>query len=265
MERASETIGHELAILAHEIREPLASILFAVDCTNQAGHDELANRRMCEIIERQARYLAGIIEDVLDASQAKHGKLSLHKELIDVGSVVAAAIETNFPRLTKRKHRLTLSLPQEPILLIADRQRVQQIINNLLTNACKYTQAGGTICVAAKTDREFVSIEVRDTGIGISPEALPRVFDIYRQGAERREGGFSGLGIGLALVKSLVELHGGSVTAHSGGPGTGSSFVVRFPGAITVCGTNPNLDGYALVSRFSDHAAAMKLGITTAA
>jgi signal transduction histidine kinase len=234
MEAMSETNGRDLAILAHEIREPLASILFAIDFANEAGHDELASRRMCEIVERQARYMAGVIRDVLDASQARHGNLTLHKELIDVCDVVQAAIETNIPQLRKREHSLTLSLPHGALLMIADAQRLQQVVSNLLTNACKYTPPGGRIFVTANNDGDFISIEVRDTGIGLQPESLPRLFDLFHQADEKREPGFSGLGIGLALVKLLVELHDGEITAQSAGRGCGASFTVRLPGAIRV-------------------------------
>jgi signal transduction histidine kinase len=241
MNSASETIGQEMAILAHELREPLTSILFALECTNDARNDELTNRRMREIVQRQVRYVARIIDDVLDVGQLKHGRLSLHKELIDIGSVIRAAIETNAPQIEKRKHRLSISLPRNPVLLMADPLRLQQVVSNLLTNSAKYTEPGGSISVIAEADGDTVKIDIRDTGIGISPEVLPQVFDLFHQGAVPRQGRFSGLGIGLALVKSLVELHGGAVSAHSEGAGTGSSFVVRLPGVTTVSSRNPDL------------------------
>jgi signal transduction histidine kinase len=240
MNRASENIGQELAILAHELREPLASILFAVDCTSETPHDEFANRQMCELIGRQVRYLARIIDDVLEVNQVSHGKLSLRKELIDIGSVIETAVETNRALFTKRRHRLTISMPRERILLMADPSRVRQVVNNLLTNAGKYTEPGGRISVTVEARGDEVSIEVRDTGIGIPADLLPRVFELFHQGGGRRDG-FSGLGIGLALVKSLVELHGGSITAHSDGKGTGSTFVVLLPGVIRMARGDSNL------------------------
>jgi signal transduction histidine kinase len=264
MNKSSEIIGQEMAILAHELREPLASILFAVECTNETGHDEFASRRMCEVVQRQVRYLARIIDDMLDASQLTQGRLSLHKELIVLRTVIETAIETNTPLLAKCGHCLTVSLPVEPILLAADPLRVQQIVNNLLTNAGKYTEPGGSISVAVEAVGGVARIEVRDTGIGISSEALPRVFDLFHQGSDRPQGGFSGLGIGLALVKSLVEMHGGTITVHSDGVGTGSSFVVRLPGVTTVSRQNPDLAGPPGEQGYAVHRTARELGIAAA-
>jgi signal transduction histidine kinase len=264
MNTSSKIIGQEMAILAHELREPLASILFAVECTNETGHDEFASRRMCDVVQRQVRYLARIIDDVLDVSQLIHGRLSLQKELIDVRAVIETAIETNTPLLAKRRHCLTVSLPLEPLLLVADPVRVQQIVNNLLTNAGKYTEPGGRISVAVEVVGGAARIEVRDTGIGISPEALPRVFDLFHQGGGRRHGGFTGLGIGLALVKSLVEMHGGTVTAHSDGAGTGSSFVVSLPGVTTVSRRNLDLTEPPADPRYVTHRTAREFGIAAA-
>jgi signal transduction histidine kinase len=259
--RASESIGRELAILAHEIREPLASILFAVAYANETRHDEEASRHLCEIVERQVRYLAGIIDEVLDASRANHGKLLLRKELVDVGDAIDTAMETNGPMLKKRRHSLTVSLPREYVFLMADRLRVQQIVNNLVANAAKYTEPGGHIYVAVETNGDFVIIEVCDTGIGIAADVLPRVFDLFHQGDGRGDDGFSGLGIGLALVKSLVELHGGSITVRSDGVGRGASFVVRLPGRVTVRRENPALVEQAPVLRPICRATEMRPGI----
>jgi len=259
MNRISEDHGQELAILAHELRGPLSSILFAVSNTNDAGHEAFASRQMCEIVERQARYLAGIIENVLELSQVNYGKLSLRKELIDVRDVIELAVETNGPLLMKRRHSLTVSLPDERVLLMADPLRVQQIINNLLANACKYTDPCDRIFVTAKTEENVISIEVRDTGVGIPPEILPRVFDLFQQGGGRRQCGFSGLGIGLALVRSLVELHGGNVTVSSNGPGTGASFVVRLPGVIGIFRENPDLVEQPTATRPANHAELPKM------
>jgi signal transduction histidine kinase len=262
MNVSSEIIGKEMAILAHELREPLASILFAVECTNETGHDECASRHMCEVVQRQVRYLAGIIDDVLDVSQLIHGRLSLQKELIDVGTVIKTAIETNTPLLATRRHCLSVSLPAEPVLLVADPLRLQQIVNNLLTNAGKYTEPGGRISVAVEAVGGVAQIEVRDSGIGISPEALPRLFDLFHQGGSRQQGRLSGLGIGLALVKSLVEMHGGTVAAHSDGTGTGSSFVVCLPGVTTLSGRNSDLPEPATEPRHATHRTAREFGIT---
>jgi signal transduction histidine kinase len=235
-----------------------------VECTNETGHDEFASRRMCEVVQRQVRYLSRIIDDVLDVSQLIHGRLSLQKELIDVSTVIKTAVETNTPLLAKRRHCLKVSLPLEPVLLVADPLRLQQIVNNLLTNAGKYTKPGGRISVGVEAVGGVARIEVRDTGIGISPEALPRVFDMFHQGGDRPQGGFSGLGIGLALVKSLVEMHGGTVTVHSDGAGTGSSFAVCLPGVMTMSRRNSDLTELPAAPRHATYRTAREFGIVVA-
>lgn len=143
--------------------------------------------------------------------------------------------------------------------MIGDRQRLQQVVNNLLTNACKYTPSGGLISMAVRVEGDMIGIEVHDTGIGIEREALPRVFDLYHQGGERNSGGFSGLGIGLALVKLLVELHGGNISAQSAGRGCGSSFIVRLPGAVTVSTASADPLERRPACRLPDSAAATAL------
>jgi signal transduction histidine kinase len=223
--------GEALAIFAHELRQPLASILFAVGSMYESRDDVVANRGMCEIVERQARFLAQMIEDVLEVSCCRRGSLRLEKTRVDLGPVIAAAVETTRPLFAARGHRLTVSLPDRAPSVIGDPVRVQQVVANLLANAAKFTEPGGCIRLAVEATPEVVVIEVRDNGMGIPAELLPRVFDLFEQGGVAQHRGWCGLGIGLALVKSLVELHGGSVSAQSDGPGAGSAFVVRLPGA----------------------------------
>jgi signal transduction histidine kinase len=229
MNATAQSNDQALAIFAHELREPLASILFAAQWLIGTERDELNAREMCEIVERQSRYLARMIEDVLEVSRGHHGKLGLQKDWFDLGTVLTNAVETTNALLTKRGHQLALSMPPERVCVLADPLRMQQVVVNLLTNAAKYTEPGGMIRLSAEVTPDQVLIEVRDNGIGIAEDFLPRVFDLYEQGSPPRPGAFSGLGIGLALVKSLVELHGGSVGAYSNGIGTGSAFVVRLP------------------------------------
>jgi signal transduction histidine kinase len=195
---------------------------------------------MCEIVERQARYLSQIIEDVLDASRGERGKLILYREFFDVRSIISTCVETTGPRIAKRRHQLSVSLPRDPVYLMADPLRLQQVVNNLLTNAARYTEPGGRIHLSVDVAGERLVIEVRDNGIGISPSVLPHVFELYHQGGGQRRGD-GGLGIGLSLVKLLVDMHGGSVTAHSEGAGTGSSFVVSLPGSTKICRDNPDI------------------------
>ena len=218
-----------LAVFAHELRAPLASILFAAQALDASDNDQRASRDLCAIVERQSQYAARLIEDVLEVCRANSGKARLHKTHFDLRLVVARAVETSSPLLTQRGHRLELVLPEEPVEATADALRLQQVVVNLLSNAAKYTPPNGQIRLAVETACGFVRIEVRDNGTGIPPALLPCVFDFYRQGEPSSNGAFAGLGIGLALVKSLVELHGGSVHAHSDGVGTGSAFVVQLP------------------------------------
>jgi signal transduction histidine kinase len=229
MNAAGRSIDQALAVFAHELREPLASILFAVQALDASGEDERGSRDLCAIVERQSRYAARLIDDVLEVCRANSDKTRLREDWFDLRLIVAHAVETTSPLLTQRGHRLALTLPDEPVHVTADALRLQQIMVNLLSNAAKYTPANGQIWLAVEATGGFVQIEVRDNGTGIAPALLPQVFDLYRQGEPSSSGAFAGLGIGLALVKSMVELHGGSVRAYSDGVGTGSTFVVQLP------------------------------------
>jgi signal transduction histidine kinase len=231
MNAAEHPNGETLAVFAHELRQPLASILFAVRSIYESGDDKGANRKMCEIVERQARFVAQMIEDVLEVSCCRRGKLSLDKRRVDLDSVIAGAIEATKPLIADRGHHLTVTLPDKTLSVVADPVRLQQVVTNLLVNAAKYTQHGGCIRLAVDATPELVMIRVCDNGMGIPAELLPRVFDMFEQGSVARHRDRRGLGIGLALVKSLVELHGGSVSAQSDGQGAGSAFVVRLPAA----------------------------------
>jgi signal transduction histidine kinase len=226
--KAANRLEHRLiAILAHELRSPLSSIMFALRALRERHVDEAMARHAHDAAERQARHMARIIEEVLDLCRAGQNKLSLCKERVDLAAVVAGAIETVGAFLATRGHHLTVSLPPGPVSLLADPSRLNQILTNLLTNAAKYTDPGGEICLVAEVAAGVVVVQVRDNGMGIAPDLLPRVFDLFQQGDGPGDQACAGLGIGLALVKSLVELHGGTVSAFSRGPGTGSRFVVR--------------------------------------
>jgi signal transduction histidine kinase len=220
---------HLTATLAHELRSPLASILTALRVMRDRRVDEVTARQVRDRAERQALHMARIIEDVLAIWRADQGKLSLRTERVDVAAVMAGAIEIVGPFLTARGHHLTISLPREPVSLVADSSRLNQVLTNLLTNAAKYTNPGGEICLAAEEAAGAVVLRVCDNGKGIAPDLLHRIFDLFQQGERPGDRARSGLGIGLALVKLLVELHGGSVAAFSHGPDTGAEFVVRLP------------------------------------
>jgi signal transduction histidine kinase len=200
---------------------------------------------MCGLIARQVQYLAGIIEDVLDLNRCGKGGFALRKEMIDIRFVIAACIETTARLFVNRRHLLSISLSEEPVYMHADPLRLQQVINNLLTNAARYTQPGGDIHLDVTSAGDSVVLEFRDNGIGIAPHLLSRVFDLYHQCSDERSRSFGGLGIGLALVKLIVELHGGSVTAHSDGEGSGSTFTVRLPGVARLSVENPDLVKHA--------------------
>ncbi|MEW4570319.1 PAS domain S-box protein [Tautonia sp. JC769] len=216
-----------LATLAHELRNPLApirTVLHLMREPAEGGHE--AERAMAE---RQVAHLARLIDDLMDVARISKGKLELHTEVVDLHTVVRQAIETARPQIEDRRHRLKASLPEGPIRLEADPTRLEQVFWNLLNNAAKYTEPGGRIDLSAEAVDGRVVVRVRDTGLGIAPEMLPHVFQMFVQVGDHRQYAQGGLGIGLGLVRTLVELHGGSITAHSEGPGTGSEFVVRLP------------------------------------
>jgi signal transduction histidine kinase len=218
-----------LGTLAHELRSPLATILSAAQV---AGYDcdmPPEARRALAVMERQSRQAMRIIDDLFDVCAGSRGKLSLRKEVVGLDEVVAGAVETTEHLFAARGHRLTVSLPTRPVFLVADPLRLGQVLTNLLVNAAKFTDPGGHVRLTAAVEAGHVVLRIRDNGRGIAPDMLPRVFDLFRQAPNLGNNGPVGLGIGLALVKSLVELHGGSVAAHSDGPGTGAEFVVRLP------------------------------------
>ena len=228
---ATQSADSSLAIFAHELREPLASILLAAQAAGEMASDPLTSREQWAVVERQGHHLARLIEQVMELGREPRHQTVLSREWLDLGATILHAVETIQPRLVDRQHRLTVALPPEPVWVLADALRMRQVVINLLANAARYTACGGQINVGLQATNSLARIEVRDNGVGITPELLPRVFDLFRQGERPYGAKPSGLGVGLALVRSLVELHGGSVSAHSGGAGTGSTFVVLLPPA----------------------------------
>jgi PAS domain S-box-containing protein len=224
-----------LAMLGHELRNPLAPIRNAVGVMRLLGPAADPTVGQCvDLIERQVQHLTRLVDDLLDVSRITRGKITLHKETVDLATVVTRAVQTSRPLIERNRHQLTLSLPAEPVRVLADPTRLEQVFSNLLTNAAKYTERGGLIGVTiARTGRGSepaeVVVRIRDTGFGIAADLLPHVFDLFTQADDTRDRSQGGLGIGLTLVKSLVQLHGGRVTAHSDGPGKGSEFVVYLP------------------------------------
>jgi signal transduction histidine kinase len=229
LEVTQPNIDELLGTLAHELRSPLATILNAVQVITYNRNMDPAARRTLAVMERQSRQALRIIEDLFDLCAGSRGKLSLCKEIVGLDEIVAGATETTEHLFSEREHRLTVSLPTRPVFLLADPVRLEQVLTNLLGNAAKFTDPCGHIRLTAEVEAEQVVLRVRDNGRGIAPDLLPRVLDLFRQAPDLGGTGPVGLGIGLALVKSLVELHGGSVAVYSDGPGTGAEFVVRLP------------------------------------
>jgi PAS domain S-box-containing protein len=218
-----------LAMLAHELRNPLAPIRNATEILRIKGPAEGEIRVVRDIIDRQVRQMTRLVDDLLDVARITRGKIQLRKEWVDLAAVVGDAIESARPLLEASAHKLTVKLPPRPIHLDADPTRLSQILLNLLNNAAKYTPRGGHIRLAAERNGSEVVITVRDNGIGIAPEHLPHVFEMFSQVTPALERSEGGLGIGLALVRGLLDLHGGSIEAHSEGSGRGSEFTVRLP------------------------------------
>jgi signal transduction histidine kinase len=216
-----------LAIVAHELRNPLASIRYAVRVLCKQNGEASAQKRMQAMVERQIARMSRLAEDLLDVARITHGRLHLHRERVDLRVIVGHAIETLEPDITERRHRLATELPDAPLWLQADPGRLEQVFVNLLANASRYTDAGGELKVWVHAREGEAVVRVRDSGIGIAPETLPHIFDLFKQGSETGPRSKAGLGVGLAVVRNLIELHGGSVTAGSAGLGQGSEFTVR--------------------------------------
>lgn len=217
-----------LAVLAHELRNPLAPISNGLRILD-AGADSAEAECVREMMTRQVGHLKRLVDDLLEVSRISRGKVELRKERVDLASIVNDAVAAIEPSMKERDHRLTVSLPREPLPLDADPTRLAQTLTNLLGNAAKFTEPGGRIELEAKREGAEVVARVRDNGIGIPAETLASVFDLFTQGGSGGGGSPAGLGIGLALVRSLVEMHGGQVEARSSGAGKGSEFVLRLP------------------------------------
>jgi signal transduction histidine kinase len=218
-----------LAMLAHELRNPLAPIHNAVQLMRRKPAADPLVARSREIIERQLAHLTRLVDDLLDVSRITRGKINLAKEVIDLPTLVARAVETAQPLIEEHGHELTVEIPSDTVAVLGDPTRLTQALANVLSNAAKYTDPGGRITISARPDGPEIEVRVRDTGIGIPAELLPLIFNLFTQLDHSAGRAQSGLGIGLALVRRLIEMHGGSVTAHSNGPGQGSEFVIRLP------------------------------------
>jgi PAS domain S-box-containing protein len=231
LRQADQKKDEFLAMLAHELRNPLAPIASAAAILSGRAVDAATVQRTSAIIARQARHMKGLIDDLLDVSRVTRGRVDLDTAELDVKDVIADAIEQVRPLVEQHGHRLTVALAPAPAIVLGDRKRLVQVMTNLLSNAAKYTRNGGNIDVLLEADADELAITVRDNGIGMTPELIADAFELFSQGKRGLDRSQGGLGIGLALVKSLLQLHGGSVAIRSDGPDTGSSFQVRLPKA----------------------------------
>jgi PAS domain S-box-containing protein len=228
-ESANRAKDEFLAMLGHELRNPLSPILTALQLMKLRGSDDSQRERT--VIERQVTHLTRLVDDLLDVSRIARGKVELKEETVEIAEVIAKAVEMSAPLLEQRSHALDVQVPRRGLTVVGDSTRLSQVVSSLLTNAAKYTTAGGRVTVRAEEEDGELVVRVRDTGIGIAAEVLPTIFDLFvqeRQASDRSQGG---LGLGLTIVRNLVERHGGTVSAHSDGPGCGSEFVVRLPKA----------------------------------
>jgi len=237
-----------LALLAHELRNPLAPIRNAVNIMHMKGLDDPDLIWCHDVIERQAKQLTRLVDDLLDVSRITKGKIRLRTEQLDLRDVVRDAVETSRPLIDEMGHQITVEMPETPLLVRGDPARLTQVVANLLNNAAKYQMENGTIMVRIEHDGTDSVIVVKDGGIGITRESMPRIFDLFAQGERAPDRAAGGLGIGLSLVKQIVELHGGTVRAESPGPGLGSEFVVHLPASIDSLTTQADGTSAAVLS-----------------
>lgn len=218
-----------LAMLAHELRNPLAPIVTSIAALRRSPAIEAPAQRLLEIMSRQSAQLTRLVEDLMDVSRVSQGRIELRPEPVDLGRVIADAIEGARDLVERKHHRLTVDTPEEELLVNGDAVRLTQVLSNLINNAAKYTDDGGALRVTARRDGDSALIEVADNGIGIDAAMLPRVFELFSQAPGSLDRSQGGLGIGLTLVRSLLEMHGGSITAASAGHGHGSLFTASIP------------------------------------
>jgi CheY-like chemotaxis protein len=229
LEKAAQNVNEFIAMLAHELRNPLAPIRNAVHIMAQVPPGDPAQQMMRATIDRQSAHLTRIVDDMLDIARITRGSLSIDHAQLDLAEVVRHSVETTAPAIEAARHVLELDLPSEPLMVWGDAQRLAQVLSNLLNNSARYTPPGGSIAVRARAEENHAVVQVRDSGRGIEPDMIERIFDMFVQGRAplQRIGG--GLGVGLALARRLAELHGGTVEARSEGVNRGSEFTLRLP------------------------------------
>jgi len=230
LREADERKDEFLAMLSHELRNPMSAIRNAVEILKLGPNDADKARFARDVIDRQSAQLSRLVDDLLDISRITRGKIELRRRSFDLAQAVQSAVETNRSLIDSRRHTIRLALPSAPLAFNGDFARTVQIVANLVHNAAKYTPEGGDLAISAAAEAALAVIRVRDSGIGIPPERLADIFKPFVQLPGRGEDPHGGLGVGLTLVKTLSELHGGTVEAHSSGNGRGCEFIVRLPG-----------------------------------
>ena len=229
LEQAAKNLNEFIATLAHELRNPLAPIRNAVQVMARLPADDPAHQAMRQTIDRQSSQLVSIVDDMLDISRITRGELAIKREALDVSDVIKRAVETSTAAIQASNHTLKLNFPAERVLVHGDMHRLTQLLANLLNNAARYTQQGGEITVTARAEAGHALVSVRDTGRGIEPHLIQRIFDMFVQGKSSLERVGGGMGIGLALARRIAELHNGSLEAHSAGENKGSEFTLLIP------------------------------------
>jgi PAS domain S-box-containing protein len=243
LKEADQRKDEFLALLAHELRNPLAPIRTGLELMRLAGNDPAVVEEVRTTMERQSQQMVRLIDDLLDVSRITRGTMELRKSRVELATVVESAVETARPVIQELGHLLKVDLPKQPIVIDADPTRLAQVIANLLNNAAKYMPRGGQIQLAVGREQSAVAISVKDTGIGIPAEMIDRIFDMFTQVDGSLERAHGGLGIGLTLVKRLVEMHGGTVTARSDGANRGSEFIVRLPIVVELLAEQSEANG----------------------
>lgn len=229
LSRSNRAKDEFLAMLAHELRNPLAPVSSAAHLLGIVAEDPQRVRHAAGVIARQVRHMTGLIDELLDVARVTRGLIVLDRSVLDLRSLVRDAVEQAGPHAQERGHRLQLDLPAQPVLVSADPKRIVQVVANIVSNASKFTPEGGNITICLRVNEAAVELAVSDTGVGMDAELTARVFDLFVQGRRTLDRAQGGLGLGLALAKNLMELHGGSITAASAGVGMGSTFTVRLP------------------------------------
>ncbi|HSQ04411.1 MAG TPA: ATP-binding protein, partial [Burkholderiales bacterium] len=229
LEETSREINNFLAMLAHELRNPLAPIRNAIAVMRMQSFGDPRLEWCRDIVDRQVAHLSRLVDDLLDVSRITSGKIVLDMQTLEMGQVVARAVEASTPLIEERRHDFEAVLPRTPVFVVGDVTRLSQVLLNVLNNAAQYTPAGGRITLIVAEEHGEAVVRVQDTGIGIPADLLPRIFDIFIQGERTLDRTEGGLGLGLTLVRKIVELHHGRVEARSDGDGAGSEFIIRLP------------------------------------